>query len=396
MDTIEQAPAPAEQSPVVEPEATEPQETQETPQNEATEAKPRRSRREALEKAFADVDKDDDKGGQDADVKVNAKRSDNDDLSAKNAKTTEKAPEKAEKTAETQKNGANDKKEGPERGPDGKFVAKDAAEKPTDGAKAEKAPDTRGKLTEPPARFSEDAKKAWAEAPESVRAETYRAIRETEQGIQKYQQAMEPLKPFMQLAQGDPRKLASAMQRYVNTENLLRENPAQGFREVARNIGLSAEQVGKMLLNQDPGQPDPRDREIHTMRQQNQQLSQAVVNLEARINQMIEHATLRDVESFASSNEHFDDLADDIAYFLESRQAADLKEAYQFAFEKAQRAAAKFAPQPEPEPAPAQPAQTRPARSVTGAPTPGSNPAHRKPSSSRKEALENAMRRAGF
>lgn len=378
MEQIEQTPAPAEQSPVAEPEAIEPVENetqQETPQNEATEAKPKRSRREALEKAFKDVDKDDDADGQDADVKADPE-----------PKKADAKSEAKEKQPEKQKDS-----EGPERGPDGKFVAKEAAGKATEGQDEPKATEAKGKLSEPPARFSEDAKKAWAEAPESIRGEVQRALRETEQGIQKYQQAFEPLKPFMQMAQNDPQKLAGAMQRYVNTEQMLSKDPVRGFSEIARNMGLSPQQVGKMLMGEDPGQPDQRDQEIYQLRQQVQQLAQGYGQVTQTIQQQRQQGVLSQVEQFAAEHPRFDELSEDIALFLETGKAQDLKEAYAMADRINPQ------PQPEPEPAPpAQPAQTRPARSVTGAPTPGSNPANRKPSSNRKEALQNAFQRAGF
>lgn len=369
-------PAVAEPVAVSEPQETEQQ--QDATPNEAEPKEPRRSRREALEKAFSDVDKEDDKGGSDADVKPKVE-----------AKTEPKAePKKAEPKAEKP---TETKTEGQERGPDGKFVSKEATDKPAEAQEAAKAPEPKGKLTDPPSRFSEDAKKAWAEAPESVRAETYRAIRETEQGIQKYQQALEPLKPFMQMAQNDPRKLAGAMQRYVNTEQMLAKNPVQGFAEIARNMGLSPQQVGKMLMGEEPGQADPRDAEINQLRQQVQQLSQGYGQVTQTIQEQRQQAVLSQVEQFAQAHPRFDELADEIANMLSTNYAKDLQDAY----EKADRLNPAPAPVVQEEP-PAQPAQTRPARSVTGAPTSGSNPVNRKPSNSRKEALEQAMRRAGF
>jgi hypothetical protein len=58
---------------------------------------------------------------------------------------------------------------------------------------ADKVP---GGHAEPPARFSADAKAAWATAPEAVRAETHRALKELSDGLSQYQQVFEPLKPF--------------------------------------------------------------------------------------------------------------------------------------------------------------------------------------------------------
>jgi len=367
----------AQAEPIVAPEPqveaqVEETQQQEAPKNEAEPAQPKRSRREALEQAFKDVDTDKDKGGPDKDVET-------------------KAPEKSEaKPVETKtEKKPETKADGPERGPDGKFVAKEAADKPTDAQAVQKG----AGLSDPPSRFSEDAKKAWAEAPESVRAETYRAIRETEQGIQKYQQAIEPIKPFLDMAKGDPRQLASAMGRYVNTENMLRTNPVQGFSEIARNMGLSPQQVGKMLMGEEPGQADPRDQQLMAMQQELQQLRQQTGQVTQTMQEQREKAVLSQVEQFSQANPRFNELSDEIATMLSTGYASDLQDAY----DKADRLKPAPAPVQQEEVAPpAQAAHTRPTRSVTGAPTSGSNPAHRQPSANRKEALERAMRATGF
>lgn len=359
-------PAVAEPVAVSEPQETE--QKQDVTPNEAEPKEPRRSRREALEQAFKDVDKDSDADGTDKGVKAEPKPT------GKDEEKTDPKPEA--------------KTDGPDRGPDGKFIAKDATDKPADAQEASK--DTKEKLTDPPARFSEDAKKAWAEAPEAVRAEAQRAIRETEQGIQQYKQQLEPIQPFLQMAKGDPQQLASAMGRYVNTENMLRENPVAGFTEIARNMGLSPQQVGAMLMGQESGKADPRDQEINTLRQKLNQLEQGFTSVNQTMTQQREQAVLSQVEQFAQANPRFDELSEEIATMLDTGYAKDLQDAY----DKAARL--NPAPAAEPEPAPAQPAQTRPARSVTGAPTSGSNPAHRQPSTNRREALERSFQRAGL
>lgn len=360
MENIEAAPAPAEQSPVVESEAAEPKETeqQETPKNETAEEKP--SRRKSLEKAFAKLDKEAGQEGQDTDVKAEKKAE----------KVSETSDKKTEKASETQSE------------------TKKAPEKPEADAKS----DASKVAQKPPARFSEEAKKAWEQAPEAVRAETLRAIKENEQGLAQYKKQLEPIQPFMKMAGNDISKLAGAMGRYVNTENILRQDPARGFTEIARNMGLSPQQVGKMLLGQDPGKSDPRDRQLMQMHQELQQLRQQTGQVTQDIQQQRMQGVSAQVEQFAQQNPRFEELASDIAEMLTTGYAKDLQDAY----EKAERL--KPAP-PTPEP-PAETAkasaQTRPTRSVTGAPTTGSNPAHRKPSASRSEAIMRGFSKAGF
>ena len=320
------APAPAEPSPVVGDQASE-QPVEQSEQDEA----PKRSRtaREAVERAFG--------GGPETEPK-------------------------AEKP----------------RAPDGKFAAKEAEKAPEPVKEAPKS----DKFAEAPARFSEDAKKEWAKAPQSVRDQIHRTIAENEKGLQKYQQAFEPIKPFLKMANNDPQKLATAMQRYVNTENTLRQDPVRGFAEIARNLGLSPEQVGRALLGQQPGQADPRDKTIHQLQQQVQHLMQQTGQIDQSMRMSQQMQT---VQQFAASKPRFDELAEEMAAMIQTGYASDLEDAYQ----KAERLHPAPAPEPEPAPIPAPPAQTRPARSLPGAPSPGSNPAlNRVPSKNPRDALK--------
>lgn len=362
MEDFEQTPAPAEQEPIAtETEAPEATETQEA--SEPAEA-PRRSRREALENALRSVEGD--KGDEKAEPK-------SDD---------------AEKSDDS----------GPARGPDGKFVAKDdkeqpdtAKEKPEDGDKSGKQPETNGGHGEAPARFSADAKAAWKDAPEPVRAEAHRMMRELESGIQKKDEQLAPLKPYFDMAEKAGTRVQDAMARYVNMEHMLRQDPAQGFRHLAQNMGISPQEVAQMLTGQQQeGQPDPRDRQIAQMGQQISQLRQQLGGVSQSMQSQQETQIHQQVEAFASQHTRFDELAEEITQLLETGYATSLEDAY----EKAERL--NPAPQPEPEPAPAPPAQTREAKSVTGAPTSGSNPANRQPSKTRTEALSRAFSRAGL
>lgn len=372
-DMIEQGTAPAAPEAIAEPQgqATQDQTTeqpaQEGAQSEAKPQEPRRSRREALEKAFSDMDGDaKGEGGKNADV------------------TEQKADAKQEQP----------------RGQDGKFVAKDAA---PDGHKAEKPEDAQAKaqeaekkpasgdFAEPPARFSADAKAAWRDAPDSVKAEVHRAVREMEQGIEQHRQQIEPIKPFLDMAEQSGTRLEDALSRFVNMENLLRADPVQGFSQVAQSMGMTPQQVGQMLLGQQPGQADPRDQQIMQLQQQLQGLTQNFGQVNQTLEQQREQQMSAQVEAFAKEHPRFDELSPEITRLLTTGYAETLEDAY----EKAERLNPAPAPEPEPAPSPA-PAQTRQAKSVTGAPSAGSNPAQLQPSTTRRGALERAMNRAGL
>ena len=117
-----------------------------------------------------------------AEAKVAAEK---DTKPAKDAPKTEAKDTKAEpKEVKT---------DGPVRGEDGKFAPKEP--------KAEaKADTTETPWREAPKRFSEDGKRDWDKAPDSVKAEAHRAINEIEKGIKEYKERFEPLKHYDEMA----------------------------------------------------------------------------------------------------------------------------------------------------------------------------------------------------
>ena len=290
---------------------------------------------------------------------------------------------------------AMDKPEGPTRGPDGKFVARETAEKPAEPVQ-QKAPDTKAPevktpLSEPPARFSADAKAAWEQAPEPVKGEIKRAIAEMERGIAEKDQALAPLKPYMDMAKQQGVALPEALGRYVAMEQLLYKDPIKGFEAIANNLGMTLGQlVGKITGQAPEQQATAKDQEILSLKNEIQALKGQFGQVSQTIEQQRQASVMSSVQQFAREHPRFDELAPDIAKMLQTGFAADLEDAYA----KADRL--NPAPQPAPVATTAPPAQTRPALSVTGAPTTGSNPALRKPSNSRREALINAFGAAGL
>ncbi len=350
MDTIEQATAPAEQSPVETPQV-------ETPEPQAEALSEPVSRQDALAKAFESLDAD-------------------------------SAPADSE---------PKPKADGPARAADGKFIAQDATEKapePAKPAEGEQKPQQAEQAAaaphdEAPSRFSPDAKAAWKDAPQPIRAEITRAVSEMQQGISEYKAKIEPLQPFYQLAEQSGTKLEDVLGRYVNLENTLRQDPVQGLSLLAQNMGATPQQLAQLLSGQ-PTQADPRDQQIHELRGQLAQLQQGQTDLQQTATQQRERDVASQIDQFKASHPRFDELSAPIAKMLNTGYAADLAEAYEMA-ERLHPA-----PAPEPQPAPqAQPAQTRPALSVTGAPSAGSNPVGQ-PSKTRSEALSRAMSAAGL
>lgn len=352
-----QAPAPAEQSPIPEPQA-EPvdQDTTEAVKTpESGEEQPQRSQsaREALEKAFS------------ADL--------------------EDKPEAEENT------------DGPARGPDGKFVSKDAKPdeakakadadpKEDESAKADEKPD-KAPIAEPPSRFSADAKEAWNDAPKSVQGEIHRAISEMEKGLQQKDEQLAPLKPFMDMAEKSGTTVHDALNSYVRMEQLLRQNPQQGLAAIAQNMGMTLNGLLSKVTGQQPEQQqEAKDQEILRLNQQIQQLQQQVGGVQQTFQQQQQQTVMSQVEKFAADHPRFDELSGEIARLLETGYASDLDDAYT----KAER----LNPLPQPEaPAPQPEAAAQPrSKSIKGAPSHGSNPAmNRTPSKNPREALERAF-----
>lgn len=283
------------------------------------------------------------------------------------------------------------------RGPDGKFTSEaKPAEKPAiedrpvtlDEPKADAKPE----IAAPPSRFSADAKAAWAAAPDAIKGEVHRAIRELESGIQQKDAMLEPLKPYFDLAKQHGTTVDTALGNYVRLEQLIIKDPRAGLEALAKNLGTDLPRLFAMagFKPGQAGQPQPQTApEIQQMRDHIANLEAELKGIKQSNEQQLQTQTMREVEAFSAKHSRFDELAPEIQKLLETGYADTLEEAY----EKAVR----LNPAPLPAPAvAAPPAQPRPARSVTGAPTPGSNPAAGRPSESRREAVSNALARVGL
>jgi hypothetical protein len=158
----------------------------------------------------------------------------------------------------------------------------------------------------PPARFSTDAKAAWDEAPEVVRAEVSRMEKELTAGFAKHRAAAvrdASIAEFHDMAAKGRTTVKEALSRYVNMENQLRADPVKGLEIICQNVGMSLEEVAAKVLGRalDPGQGA--------------------------------HPAHESVTQFAADPAHtrFEELSDDIALFLTSGRATDLAEAYMLA-----------------------------------------------------------------
>ncbi|MEM6833293.1 MAG: hypothetical protein AAF562_06680 [Pseudomonadota bacterium] len=277
------------------------------------------------------------------------------------------------------------------RGPDGKFIAKNGneQEKPQEiAAKLEDQPS----IMDAPSRFSADAKAAWAEAPDAVKGEIHRAVRELESGLQQKDAQLAPLKPFFEMAEQHNTDVQTALGNYVRMEQLLAKDMKAGFEALAQNFGMTVEDMVAKATGGQSTSPD-KDRHIATLTATVQQLQQQVSGVQQTQKTAQETQIMQQINAFAADKPAFDLLENDIAALLTQNEGMTLEQAYEEALANAQKLMTVLSPQPNPAPTP----QQRPARSVTGAPTStGSNPAARKPSANRGEAISRAFDAAGF
>jgi hypothetical protein len=157
----------------------------------------------------------------------------------------------------------------------------------------------------PPARFSPAAKAEWDTAPETLRAEVSRMESEFKAGFAKYKVAAERdagLSEFHELAGKSQKNLKDVVASYVSMENLLRSDTIKGLELICQNAGLSLKEVATKVLGLtlEQGGADPAH---------------------------------ESVIEFAAMPEHsrFEELAEDIAFFLKSGRARGLAEAYELA-----------------------------------------------------------------
>jgi hypothetical protein len=248
---------------------------------------------------------------------------------------------------------------------------------------------------EAPKRFSDDAKANWATAPEPVRAEIHRAVKELETGLSQYKEVVEPLKPYLDLAKQNNTTIDKALNQYIGLERALTSTDVNqklsGIEEVFRHAGISPRDYAAHILNQSPDQvSSQQDATIRELRQELAGLKQQVGTVTQTFQQQREQSTLTEINKFAEANPRFEELADDIAFFMKSGRAADLSEAYQLA-ERLNPAPAQATAAPVIPALLDANAQTKGSKSISGAPTQGSTHAKRPPPKSNREALDRAF-----
>lgn len=163
---------------------------------------------------------------------------------------------------------------------------------------SDKVPEPSFAAEPPPKRFSTAAMEDWASTPETVRAEVLRLEKELTAGLKKHQAAAArdaDLADLHDRAAKGGTSLKEALTKYVGLEDLLRTDPDRGLEAIFQNIGISPREWARKLLGQEAD------------------------------------CTTEAVMKFAAVHPRFDELSEDIIFFLDTGRANDLAEAYSLA-----------------------------------------------------------------
>lgn len=330
-------------------------------------------------------------------------------VAAKNAEA-DKAPAKEQPKTEAKV----EPKEPPVRAENGKFAAKTPA---ADARAADAAPPQAAQAAEdkpastapkwiPPERAAK-----WDAVDPEIRADitghTERREREFAQGIEKYRKSAERdagIEEFHKLAESQGTTVQRALSNYVGIEQHLRRDLIGGLEQIVTNAGakgpdgrpLTLRDVAAHIMGQTPDQVQGnQDRTITELRQQISRLEQQVGGVTQSIQQQHTNQTLAQVEAFAKAHDRFDELSEAIQE--EIRHGYSLEDAYARA-ERLNPASPKASSEVPVIPAKAETPPLNPAgsKSISGAPSSGSNPAapDNRPVPTIAESLERAFKKA--
>ncbi len=256
---------------------------------------------------------------------------------------------------------------------------------------------SEGSGHEAPARFNAQAKADWANASDSVRSETIRAIKELEDGHQKYKAShdrYEQLREFDDTARRNNRDLRESLQSIVQFENLMKANPLQALDYALREAGPKKADGSPFTLNDVVSHISGQSTD-----QRLQQAAARINELETQIRGMeTERKIPQIIDDFKASHERFDELTPVIIPLLKAGHSLDT--AYELAAALQPQAQQPLKPAQQalaqtqtPQPAPANPAGQK---SVSGSPSNGSHPAEKRDQVSLKDtpSIKDALRRA--
>lgn len=245
-------------------------------------------------------------------------------------KQESKEPAKPDDKAPEQPKAASEKPAQEEK------TAEPVQEKAQAPVDAEKAPEGRdeakpeGRKIEPPARLLPDAKEHWRNTPRSVQRDIEAAFKEHETEISRHRetaQRYESIRDFDELARSNGRELRESLMKVHQVENLMRTNPLAGLNSILMELGprkadgqpLSLYDVAQHIAQQGPQAYQQMMAQQAPPQQQERQPDPEVQQLKQQLNEMQQQQVLASViEPFRQANPRYDELEQDIAFFLQS------------------------------------------------------------------------------
>lgn len=246
------------------------------------------------------------------------------------------APEAVITEAEPPQEDAEKAADGRERGPDGKFIAKqpETVQDNTDQP-SEAVADPAAKLAiRAPASWSPAAKAGFDKLPPEVQQAVAKREQEIDHGLRRKSEEVKRYEPLEQLiaprramwaAQGMDE--ASAIKTLLAAQDLLEKDPRQGLEFLARSYGVSLNTAQPQQGQPRQAQPAPDSHpEIATLKQQ-------LLELQSQVQEAQSAPVKSQIEAFAQdpANLYFENVRDDMAVLLNNGKAQDLKEAYDMA-----------------------------------------------------------------
>lgn len=191
----------------------------------------------------------------------------------------------------------------------------------------EEKPDGKSKHPEAPKNFLPRAKELWRNTPNEVKADVTRITREFEEQIassREVTQRYEAIRPYDELARQNGRAgIHESLEEVRQLEDLMRQNPVAALNrilmqagprkadgqpvslfEMASHIVSQGQQGYQQMVQQQPQQQQPHP-EMQQLRQQLEEMQ-------------VQQASRDIIEPFKANHPRYDELQDDIAFFLQS------------------------------------------------------------------------------
>lgn len=213
------------------------------------------------------------------------------------------------------------------RGPDGKFIAKEAApeqaaapepKSPTPESQAKPSEQPSTAAVAAPVSWSAEAKALWGSLPPAIQQAALKRETEASNGIRQYSEKVaqyeQALAPLAQEAQRRGLSTADGIQRLMDGQRFLEQQPAQAILWLAQQNGIDlAELASNPPAAPQPSRPDP----VYA------QVSQTVQTLEQRLQQIEFGNNLTVAQQFAASKPYYADVEAQLPDFIREVLAVD-------------------------------------------------------------------------